>query len=112
MGFFLAVFAAAAVVVGLMLSAGMVAAAMFVVARDARRRPDAWRIAAIGAAVAAVVVVVLIQFLPTRPVSPGSDYDALAFNWIMLGFAWGLAPGLAAIAGAAVSRMRPRGDAG
>jgi amino acid transporter len=112
LGFFLFVFAAVAVVVGLMLSAGMIAAAMFVVARDARRRPDAWRVAVIGSGIAALVVIVLIQLLPTRPVTPGSDYDALAFNWIMLGFAWGLAPGLAAVAGAAISRMRPRRERG
>lgn len=112
LGYFLFGVAAAAVVVGLTLSAGMIAAAWFTVARVARRRADAWRVAAIGSGITALGVIILIQFLPTRPVTPGSDYDALAFNWIMLGFAWGLAPGLAAISGAVISRMRPHRDGG
>jgi len=107
MGVILAGGMAAGFVIGFALTAGTGAAAIFLLLRFVGRRRNVWPVFFPVAGVALLLMIALVQLYPYEAVTPGSDYDIAMKNLFLRGFGYGLAPGVAALAGALASRLAP-----
>jgi len=108
MGIFLMFSIAGGLIAGLLVGMLCGVVALLVVLRNQKTRSAVWPVAAGGLVIGLILAMVAVQFIPQRPVRPGSDYDIAAYNLFISIFGYTLVPAIGLVAGALATCFCPR----